>query len=253
MQLRVLGCSGGIGGANRTTAFLLDEHVLVDAGTGVGSLSLEALQAIDHVFLTHAHFDHIACLPMLLDTVAGLRHGVPITLHARRETIAVLKEHVFNWRIWPDFSLIPDESSALLQFAVQEVGETREVAGCRITALPAEHTVPAVGFRLDSGKSSVIFSGDSTGGDAFWAAVNATDNLTTLIIETAFPDREAALAHAARHLCPATLQRELARLRRPADIRITHLKPADSALILGEIAALGLPARALLPGDVIEF
>ncbi len=253
MQLKVLGCSGGIGGANRTTAFLLDEHVLIDAGTGVGSLPLEALLAIDHIFLTHAHFDHIACLPMLLDTVAGLRHGAPLTLHARRETIAILQEHVFNWRIWPDFSLIPDESNALLHFSPHEIGETREVAGCRITALPAEHTVPAVGFRLDSGKSSVIFSGDSTGGDAFWAAVNATENLTTLIIETAFPDREAMLAHAARHLCPATLQRELARLVRPAEILITHLKPADSDLILREIAVLGLPARALCTGEVIEF
>src|SRR5471030_3131548 len=164
MQLKVLGCSGGIGGENRTTAFLLNEHVLIDAGTGVGGLSLEALLAIDHIFLTHAHFDHIACLPMLLDTVMGLRHGSPVTLHARRETIAILRAHVFNWRVWPDFSLIPDESNALLQFSEHEIGEMYEVAGCRITALPAEHTVPAVGFRLDSGQSSVIFSGDSTGG-----------------------------------------------------------------------------------------
>lgn len=253
MQLKVLGCSGGIGGANRTTAFLLDEHVLIDAGTGVSSLPLEALCLIDHVFLTHAHFDHIACLPMLLDSVAGLRNGAPITLHAGHETIAALREHVFNWRIWPDFSLIPDELNALLRFAPQEVGESREVAGCRITALPAEHTVPAVGFRLDSGKASVVFSGDSTGGDAFWAAVNATENLTTLIIETAFPDREAMLAHAARHLCPATLQCELARLSRPAEILITHLKPVDCDLILHEIAALGLPARALRTDEVIEF
>lgn len=253
MQLKVLGCSGGIGGANRTTAFLLDEHVLIDAGTGVGSLSLEELQAIDHVFLTHAHFDHIACLPMLLDTVAGLRNGAPITVHAQRETIAVLREHVFNWRIWPDFSQIPDKANGLLRFAGQEIGETHEVACCRITALPAEHTVPAVGFRLDSGRSSVIFSGDSTGGDGFWAAVNATENLQTLIIETAFPDREAVLAHTARHLCPATLHRELARLRRPADILITHLKPAASELTLREIAAQGLSVRALLPGEVIQF
>ncbi|MDR3411168.1 MAG: 3',5'-cyclic-nucleotide phosphodiesterase [Formivibrio sp.] len=253
MQLKVLGCSGGIGGENRTTAFLLDEHVLIDAGTGVGSLSLESLLAIDHIFLTHAHFDHIACLPMLLDTVAGMRRGAPITLHARRDTITILQEHVFNWRIWPDFSLIPDESNALLHFSPQEVGETHEVAGCRITALPAVHTVPAVGFGLDSGKSTVVFSGDSTGGDAFWAAVNSTQNLATLIIETAFPVREASLAHAARHLCPATLQCELARLTLPAEILITHLKPADSELILHEIEALGLSARALCTGEVIEF
>lgn len=253
MQLKVLGCSGGIGGTNLTTSFLLGQHVLIDAGTGVGTLSFDALMQIEHIFLTHAHFDHIACLPMLLDSVIGRQGWKPVQLHASQATIAILREHVFNWQIWPDFSLIPDESSALLRFAPQEIGETHDVAGCRITALPAEHTVPAVGFRLDSGQSSLIYSGDSVGGDAFWHAVNATENLSSLIIETAFPDRESKLAHSARHLCPQTLKRQLAHLHRPAEILITHLKPADSDLIMREIASLGLPARALSPGDVIQF
>lgn len=253
MQLKVLGCSGGIGGSNQTTAFLLDQSILLDAGTGVGSLSFEELVKIDHVFLTHAHFDHIACLPMLLDSVVGARNNRPITLHASQETIAILQQHVFNWFVWPDFSLIPDESSGLLRYAVQEVGDTHDVAGCRITALPAEHTVPAVGFRVDSGDSSLIFSGDSVGGNAFWDAVNATENLSTLIIETAFPDRESMLAHAARHLCPTTLAEQLAQLRRPARILITHLKPADSELIMHEIEALGLSIQALYPGETITF
>ena len=253
MQLKILGCSGGVGGENLTTSFLLGDKILIDAGTGVGSLSFEALLAIEHVFLTHAHFDHIACLPMLLDSIVGQRGGVPVTVHASRATIAILQEHIFNWRIWPDFSLIPDESNAILRFAPQEPGEMREIDDCKITALPAVHTVPAVGFRLDSGQSSLIFSGDTAGGDAFWAAVNAAGNISTLIIETAFPDREAELAHAARHLHPQALLRELACLERPAQILITHLKPADSDVIMREILALGLPARALCHGEVITF
>lgn len=253
MRLNVLGCSGGIGGENLTTSFLLDSHILIDAGTGVGRLSLADLQAIEHVFLTHAHFDHIACLPMLLDTLAGCRSGRSVTVHASAETIAVLKQHVFNWHIWPDFSLLPDEAHAVLRYLPQEVGETHEVAGCRITALPAAHTVPAVGLRLDSGASSLVFSGDGIGGDAFWTAVNAIENLSVLIIETAFSDHEARLARAARHLHPATLQQELARLEHEVQILITHLKPADSEQILHEIAALDLPVRALRHGETIEF
>lgn len=253
MQLKILGCSGGVGGGNLTTAFLLDECVLIDAGSGVGSLSLDALQKIEHVFLTHAHFDHIACLPMLLDTLAGCRNGHSVTVHASAATIACLREHVFNWQIWPDFTLIPDAARAVLRFCPQEVGETHEVAGCRITALPAEHTVPATGFCIDSGAASVVFSGDSIGGDAFWAAVNAIPNLSALIIETAFPDSEARLAHAARHLCPTSLRQQLAQLNRMVDVRITHLKPADSEQIMREIARLGLPARALGNGDIIGF
>ena len=252
MQLQVLGCSGGIGYPNHTTAFLLEHSVLIDAGTGVNLLPLEALLQIDHLFLSHAHFDHIACLPTLLDSVLG-RRTAPVCVHACAETISALREHVFNWRIWPDFSLIPDESNALLRFESFEQGETREIAGCRITALPAQHTVPALGFRLDSGRSSVVYSGDTVGGEAFWDAVNAADNLSTLIIETAFPDSEAALGRLARHLCPESLKRELQHLQRPAQVLITHLKPADSDLIMQEIAAQGLTARRLLPGEIIEF
>ena len=53
MRLRVLGCSGGIGGRHlRTTSFLVDSDVLIDAGTGVGDLSLAELSLIDHIFLS---------------------------------------------------------------------------------------------------------------------------------------------------------------------------------------------------------
>ena len=34
MRIKVLGCSGGIGGRHlRTTSFLLDHDILIDAGT----------------------------------------------------------------------------------------------------------------------------------------------------------------------------------------------------------------------------
>ena len=41
MKLRVLGCSGGIGARARTTSFLVDEDILIDAGTGVEDLSVD--------------------------------------------------------------------------------------------------------------------------------------------------------------------------------------------------------------------
>ena len=50
MRIRVLGCSGGIGAGSRTTALLVDNDVLIDAGTGIGDLSLQELDPIRHVF-----------------------------------------------------------------------------------------------------------------------------------------------------------------------------------------------------------
>ena len=62
MQIRILGCSGGVSANLRTTSLLVDGDVLIDAGTGVGDLSLEEMSRIQHVFLTHSHLDHIAIL-----------------------------------------------------------------------------------------------------------------------------------------------------------------------------------------------
>jgi ribonuclease BN (tRNA processing enzyme) len=114
MKVQVLGCSGGIGGRDlRTTSLLVDDDILIDCGTGVGDLSLDQLVRIDHLFLTHAHLDHIACLPLLIDTVCDLRDK-PLVVHATAATIAVLRDHIFNWAVWPDFSVIPSVEAAFM-------------------------------------------------------------------------------------------------------------------------------------------
>ena len=69
MKIRVLGCSGAIAAGCRTTAFLLDDDVLIDAGTGVGDLSLDALARIDHILLSHSHLDHVLSIALLADSV----------------------------------------------------------------------------------------------------------------------------------------------------------------------------------------
>lgn len=237
VRVRILGCSGGIGGRHlRTTSMLVDHDLLIDAGTGVDDLSLNELANIRHVLLTHSHLDHIAALPLLLDTVVG-EHSEPLVVHALPETIDVLRAHIFNWQVWPDFTKIPDPARPILHFRPLAVGQTLTFGARRITVLPAEHTVPAVGYQLDSGRGSLVFTGDTTTNDALWPIVNAIDNLRVLIIETAFPDAEMALAVASRHLCPTLLAGELAKLKRSADLYITHLKPGQIETTMREIEA----------------
>jgi ribonuclease BN (tRNA processing enzyme) len=234
MKLRTLGCSGGIGKELRTTSFLLDDDILIDAGTGVGDLTIEELRGIDHIFLTHSHLDHIACIPFLVDSV-GLLRDIPLTIHARQETLDALKKHVFNWVIWPDFSQIPSGDNPVMTYSPVRIGETVELNGRRITPLPANHAVPAVGYRLDSGHGSLVFSGDTTTCDALWDAVNRIDNLRYLIIETAFSNIDYDLAELSKHLCPSMLAEELAKLRLPAEIFITHLKPTEINVIMKQV------------------
>src|SRR3990170_2388065 len=143
MRLRVLGCSGGIGGRHlRTTCFLIDSDVLIDAGTGVGDLSLAELSIIDHIFISHSHLDHVASIPFMVDTVGGMRTK-PILVHATRATIEILKNHLFNWAIWPDFTEIPTPEAPFLRYEEIELGRTVIIAGREFTALPAIHAVPA--------------------------------------------------------------------------------------------------------------
>jgi len=255
MRLRVLGCSGSIGGQqNRTTSFLVDHDMLIDAGTGVGDLSLADLTMIDHIFVTHSHLDHVNSIAFFLDSVGALRPK-PVTVYATGPTIATLKKNLFNWDIWPDFTQIPTPEQPWLRYQEIEVGKVIALGGRKITVLPAVHTVPAVGYQLDSGKGSLVFTGDTGPNDALWKVVNRIANLKFLIIETAFSDKDRKLAELALHLCPSMLAEELAKLKRPAEIYITHLKPSEVELTMQEIEELpgNLRLRPLHNNHVFEF
>ena len=255
MRLRVLGCSGGIGGRHlRTTSFLVDNDVLIDAGTGVGDLSLAELTQIDHIFVTHSHLDHVASIPFLVDTVGGMRNR-PLTVHATGPTIEILKNHLFNWAIWPDFTEIPTPEAPFLRYQEIELGRTVIIAEREFTALPAIHAVPAVGYHLDSGQGSLVFTGDTGPNDELWRIVNQISNLKVLIIETAFSNKERHLAEISRHLCPSMLAEELAKFERRAEIWITHLKPGEIELIMEEVEACvgNLRPRMLQNDQVFEF
>jgi len=226
MRVRVLGCSGGIGGSLRTTSLLVDEDILVDAGTGVGDLSLEQLAKIDHIFVSHSHLDHVTSIPFLVDTVCWMRTN-PIVVYGIKEVLDILRAHLFNWKIWPDFTQIPNGEKPFMVYREIRVGEAVELQGRRMTAIPANHTVPAVGYLLESGRSALIFSGDTSPNPALWKVVNSTANLKYLIIETAFSNKERKLAEMSRHLCPDMLAEELKKLERNAEIYITHMKPGE--------------------------
>jgi len=255
MKLRVLGCSGGIGGRHlRTTSLLLDNDILIDAGSGLGDVSLAELMLIDHIFITHSHLDHVCSIPFLVDTVGGMRNK-PLTVHATEPTLEIIRNHIFNWSIWPDFTQIPTPSKPFMRYEALQLGDTVELKGRRITTLPANHVVPAVGFQLDSGQASLVFTGDTTTHDPLWVVVNKITYLLYLIIETAFCNRERELAIAAKHFCPSLLAEELTKLERSAEIFITHLKPGEIELTMQEVeeCAGQYKPRMLQNNQVFEF
>ncbi|MEO7241437.1 MAG: 3',5'-cyclic-nucleotide phosphodiesterase [Variovorax sp.] len=245
MQVRVLGCSGAIAKGCRTTSFLLDSDLLVDAGTGVGELTLDEMAGIDDVLITHSHLDHIAALPLMLDAVAS-RRRYPLRVHALAPTIDALRQHVFNNVIWPDFSSLPALHAPLVSLHTLAVGQTLQLGSSRqkhVEVLPAVHTVPACGYAVRAAASGArhwVFSGDTGRNPAFWQRVNQLD-VGLLVIETAFSNREQSLAARSLHLSPSTLADEVAQIGpgRRYPIYITHTKPAETEEIMSQIDALG--------------
>ncbi len=254
MKLNILGCSGGIGNGMHTTTFAVDEDILIDAGTGIINLDFESLARIDHIFVTHSHLDHVAGIALLADMTGNARQQ-PITVYGTPATLQALHQHLFNNLIWPDFTQIP-EGQPFVKFQPIVVGETKELSiNRRVTAIPANHTVPAVGYWLDSGKGSLVYSGDTGGCREFWNIVNGIDNLRHIIIETSFRNRELELAIISMHLCPQLLEAEIRNLKHPAEIHITHMKPGEIDVIMHELEQIGSPnpINLLQQGQTICF
>lgn len=262
MKIRVLGCSGSIARDCRTTSFLVDDDLLVDAGTGVGDLTLAEMRRIGDVLITHSHLDHVAALPLMLDSIAS-QLTRPVRVHALPGTIAALRAHLFNDVLWPDFSRIPSPAAPFLSFHEVQVGQVLHIAGKQVEVMPAEHTVPAAGYAVSAGGAHWIFTGDTGPNPAFWERLNQMD-VAALVIETAFSNRERDLARRSLHLSPQALAAELDMIdgRKRFPIYITHTKPAEREVIVAEVRRFDLDApsgrrgahdiRWLVEGQVME-
>ncbi|WP_297527433.1 MBL fold metallo-hydrolase [Thiohalobacter sp.] len=254
MRIRTLGCSGGIGSPLDTTCFQVDDDILIDAGTGLSALSLEQMRGVRHIFLTHSHLDHVAGLPLMIDSVFS-DLAEPVVVHASAETLAALREHIFNWVIWPDFSVLPLAERPVIRFEEMQPGRAVELDGRRIEMIPVNHVVPGVGYRIAANGHAVAFSGDTMTNDSLWEALNAADRLDVLVVECAFGDQDLELSRKAHHYCPSMLAADLEKLRHRPEIYVTHLKPGAEDRIFAEIRAR-VPDRSLhrlSGGDVIQL
>lgn len=239
MHVRILGCSGGIGAGLRTTSLLIDDDLLIDAGTGVGDLPLSALRRIKTVLITHSHLDHTGGLPLLVDTIfETLDTEVALEVFARAETLDALKKHLFNWVTWPDFTEIPNKRKPVLTLHEFAPGTTREFGVRRITSVPVSHTVPAVAYIVEQGGKVFVFSGDTAENDTLWDALNALPHIDALIVEAAFANDNEKLAGLSKHYCPNTLARDIGKLKHRVPLWITHLKPGGEDVIMDELKAL---------------
>lgn len=254
MRIRILGCSGGIGEDLHTTSLLVDEDILIDAGTGVGNLTLAEMAGVRHIFITHSHLDHIAGIPLMVDSIFGQIHE-PIVIHASAETITALRKHIFNWVIWPDFTQLPTAEHGVIRYEPMSPYEVVTLVARQIRMIPVNHVVPGVGYAIESAGRVAAFTGDTTTNDSFWAALNDYASVEVLIAECAFANQEQDLCRKAYHYCPDLLAADLGKLRHRPRTFLTHLKPGAEAQIEHECRELlqGLDLRRLFGDDLIQL
>ena len=254
MQIRILGWAGGIGANLRTTSFLVDDDMLIDAGTGLGDLPLNQMTGIRHIFLTHSHMDHTVGLPLLADSMFGV-HEEPIVVHAQQETIEALKTHIFNWVMWPDFSELPSRDKPSLQFEVMHPGEKMSIRAREIEMIPVNHTVPGVAYCVSDPRATVAFSGDTTTNDTLWEVLNGYRNIDLLFVEAAFSNNDIEISKISKHYCPLLLGEDIAKMTHRPDVWLTHFKPGDEDLIYQECieAMPDFEVHRLRGGEVFKF
>jgi ribonuclease BN (tRNA processing enzyme) len=250
VKLQVLGCSGGELPRHKTTCFLLDGKLAIDAGALTASLPLERLLQVDDIVLTHSHFDHVKDVPLLADLLVG-RRRTPVRVHASTACARTLRQSVFNGELWPDFTRIPSARKPVLEIRPFDVRRAFKAGGYSFRPSPVCHPVESVGFVVSDGRSELAISGDTGPTVEFWRRVNASRRLGALLVEVSFPNDLQGLADVSGHLTPNTLATELAKLTgRGFPVLLYHLKPAYVATLRREVAALRLPGvRILKVGD----
>jgi cAMP phosphodiesterase len=255
VKVKILGCSGSEAIGHNPTGFLVNDVMMLDAGTITAALNFSAQLRITDVLISHTHLDHIKSLLFLADNIAG-RIKKPVNIRAIPEVINAIRKHLMNDLIWPDFTKIPDAVHPVLTYVPMPVGKTVSIAGLKVKAVPMNHPVPSVGFLVSDGRSSFIFSADTGPNEGLWKEAAKAKNLNAIIVDTSFPNSLEDIAGLSGHFTPGQLHRDLlkARIGNDVPIFIYHIKPAHKKKVISELKALGRKnVKILQEGKTYNF
>jgi len=239
MQIRVLGCYGGELPGLRTSSFLLNKSVVIDAGSITSSMSYKEQTQIKAILLSHSHIDHVKDIGFLADNVFG-RIETSIKLIGIPEVLSLLKKHFLNGKLWPDFTAIPDKKNPVYKLTPIVPMRPLKINGLTVKSVKVNHTVDAAGFIISDNKGSIVYSGDTGPTDLLWKEANKLKSLRGVLLETSFPNSMVDFSNRVGHLSPCTLEVEIKKLNANAvPVYIYHLKPQFDSVIRREIKAIG--------------
>jgi cAMP phosphodiesterase len=251
VDLRVIGCHGGETPRHRTSAFLLDDDLTLDAGSLTSGLELDAQCRLVACLISHAHLDHVRDLATIADN--RVQNGCPpLIIAATKGTIRVLKKHFFNNLLWPDFSVIPTPAKPTIRYLELRPEKVVNIAGRNVRAVLVDHTIESAALIVESSEGAIAYSGDTGPTTRFWELLNEVRDLRALLMEVSFPNRQQKLATVSGHHTPRTLGAEMKKYRAPKDLPtlLYHIKPSFQAEVESECAKLkGLNLSVCRVGD----
>ncbi|MCM2265129.1 MAG: 3',5'-cyclic-nucleotide phosphodiesterase [Desulfuromonadales bacterium] len=237
----------------RSGCLLVDDHVAFDSGGLASELSLLEQVSVDHVLLTHAHLDHIGELAFLVDNVMTAR-AAPLKIWAPGPVLDLVRQHLFNNQLWPDFSQISSGNHPVVEFCPLESEGFLALGRLKIRWVRTCHPVFSVGYLVEDTNGSFLYTGDTGPTEAIWALAREASALRAVFVETAFPNRLQDLAMTSGHLTPSLLGNELAKLQTPeAIINVMHVKPVYHDEIARELQTLPRPWRIVAGGERLSL
>lgn len=255
MKVKVLGCSGSEAIGHNPPGFLVNDAVMLDAGTITAALTIDAQSMISDIFISHTHLDHIKSMLFLADNVIG-RIKKPVNIRSIPAVIDAIRKHLMNDIIWPDFTRIPTAKDPVLAYQPFRAGTSVKAAGLRVKAIPMNHPVPAVGFLVSDDRSSFLYTADTGPNEKIWKEAAKARNLKAIIVDTSFPNVLDTIADLSGHFTPAQLHDDLtkAKVGNNVPIYIYHIKPVHKKRVIAELRSLGRRnVKVLQEGKTYQF
>lgn len=252
MKIKILGGHGGVTVGASATSFLIDDCLLIDAGSVATTISIEQQSKVDNILISHSHLDHIKDLAFLCDNCFGLRER-PFQVWTHPTVVKIIKTHLFNDTVWPDFSVLPNADRPTIKFNAIDPEETLRIGEYTVTPVKVKHPNDAMGYIVERGDVAVLFTLDTAATERIWEVAKRFPHIKAVFTEVSFPNRLQKIALMSDHHTPQTLGVELLKMPPRVPVILTHLKPNFREELTQEIAKLGDPRVRLMEGDGAEY
>ena len=242
MRVTILGCSETAGSGQYVSTYVINGNVAIDAGSLGMHDSLEQQAAVGHVFLTHAHADHIASLPFFIENVWRAVPACPV-VYGSPKTLEIVQKSIFNNETWPDFvALSKTNHHPFLYLRPLEPEIPVEAAGLVVTPVLVNHSIPTFAYIIREADQAVIFGADSGPTTRLWQVAQQTAGVQAVFLEASFPNRMKAVADASLHLTSDLFAAEAAKAPRGSRVIAVHLKVRYRDEIIRELGDLSIPS-----------